>query len=66
LSTKTYPVVDMRGCFAADYATSKLGPDDYLLRYYNGHHSPAGNFFAAWALKDQVVEWMEPKPRPFV
>ncbi len=66
LSTKTYPVVDMRDCFAADYATSKLGPDDYLLRYYNGHHSPAGNFFAAWALKDQVVEWMEPKPRPFV
>jgi hypothetical protein len=66
LSSKSYPVVDMRDCFADDFGDSKLDPDEYLKRYYNGHHSPAGNFFSAWALKDKVVEWLEPKPRPFV
>ncbi|MDA0837864.1 MAG: SGNH/GDSL hydrolase family protein [Planctomycetota bacterium] len=65
LSAKSYPVIDMRECYAADFENSRLDPDAYLKRYYNGHQSPAGNFFSAWSLMDKVVEWLEPKPRPY-
>jgi hypothetical protein len=53
-----YPVFDMRDAFAAEHSKSKLEADHFLQPYYNGHHSPAGNFFTAWALKDSIVEWL--------
>ena len=31
-------------------------------RYYIGHYNPRGNHFFAFAVKDEVVEWLEPKP----
>ena len=33
-----------------------------MKRYYIGHYSPAGNHFFAYALKDTLIEWLEPKP----
>ncbi len=62
LKGKAYPVIDMRDVFAADYKKYNEDVDTYLKRYYIGHHSPAGNYFAAWAIKDKVVEWLEPEP----
>jgi len=32
-----------------------------MKRYYIGHYSPAGNHFFAYALKDMLIEWLEPK-----
>lgn len=29
------------------------------------HHSPAGNFFTAWALRETVVKWLTPPPRTY-
>ena len=27
-----------------------------------GHHTPIGNAFTAWAVMDQVVDWLDPEP----
>ncbi|UCD52910.1 MAG: hypothetical protein JSW27_09770 [Phycisphaerales bacterium] len=65
LGDRPYPVVDMRDAFAADYRNYKIDADQYLAPFYNGHHTPRGNFFTAWALKDRVVQWLDPKPLPY-
>lgn len=65
LKGKSYPVVDMRDVFRADYKQYNLDVDSYLKRYYIGHQSPAGNFFAAWAIKDNLVNWLTPPPLPY-
>jgi len=65
LRNKPYPVIDMRDAFRSDYQTCKTSPEDYLKRYYIGHHTPAGNFFTAWALKRHVVDWLQPRPAPY-
>ena len=65
LKDKPYPVIDMRDLFRADYQHCKMDINAYLKRYYIGHHNPAGNFFTAWAIKDKIVEWLDPKPLPY-
>ena len=65
LRDKPYPVVDMLEAFAADYRRCKTDINQYLTPFYNGHHTPRGNFFTAWAIKDRVVEWLDPKPLPY-
>ncbi len=65
LKDKPYPVIDMRDFFRADYKRFKVDISTYLKRYYIGHHNPAGNFFTAWALKNQVVDWLDPTPLPY-
>ena len=65
LKDKSYPVIDMRDLFAANYKKYREDVDTYLNRYYIGHHNPAGNFFTAWAIKDAVIEWLEPAPLPY-
>ena len=39
-----------------------LSLDDYVDRYFIGHYSPAGNHFFAHAIKDAIVDWLDPKP----
>ena len=29
------------------------------------HYNPAGNHLFAYALKDRVVDWLDPKPLPY-
>jgi hypothetical protein len=66
LKNKPYPVIDMCEVFAADYKRYKVDIDQYLAPFYNGHHTPRGNFFTAWAIKDEVVKWLDPKPLPYL
>ncbi len=65
LSDKPYPVIDMRDLFKAEYEQLKMDANQYVRRYYIGHHNPAGNFFTAWALKPKLVDWLDPKPIPY-
>jgi hypothetical protein len=65
LKQRPYPVVDMLDVFAADYRRYKVDAGQYLAPFYNGHHSPRGNFFTAWALKDTIVQWLDPRPLPY-
>ena len=66
LKAKPYPVMDMRDAFQSEYQNYKGSIGQFLKKYYIGHHNPAGNFFAAWAIKNQVVNWLNPKPRPYL
>jgi len=65
LKTKNIPNIDLRNAFKAEYANSKLSADEFMDPYYIGHHTPLGNFFFAWAIKDRLVEWLDPKPLPY-
>ncbi len=65
IRNRGYPVLDMRDAFAGEFKWSKRQPRAFLEPYYIGHHTPAGNFFTAWAIKDAVVEWLDPRPRPY-
>lgn len=65
LKDKDYPVIDLRQAFVQDYALSKADIDTYLDRFYIGHHTPAGNFTFAWAIKDRICSWLHPKPLPY-
>jgi len=44
------------------YKNFKISPGDYLKRYYTGHPNPIGNQFFAFAIKDAIVNWLDPKP----
>jgi len=63
--TKNLPVIDLRNAFKAEYQNTKLSPAEFLKPYYIGHHTPLGNFFFARAIKDRLVEWLDPKPLPY-
>ena len=65
LATKDVPVIDLRDAFREEYATYRGDVQAFLEPYYIGHHTPRGNFFFAWAIKDRIVEWLDPKPLPY-
>jgi hypothetical protein len=65
MSASDYEWFDLRDPFREDFARHKVSIDDYLDPLYIGHHTPRGNFFFAWALKERLVEWLEPKPLPY-
>jgi hypothetical protein len=55
----------MRDAFHEAFRHSRLTPEAFLAPYYCGHHSPVGNAFTAWAIKDVVVAWLDPRPSPY-
>jgi len=59
--TKT-AYVDVLEKHVRDFRSFRLTPEEYTKRYYIGHYSPAGNHFFAFAIKDDVVAWLHPKP----
>ena len=65
LQENEFTVFDMNLTHSQDYKNFNLSVDDYFKRYFIGHYSPAGNHFFAYALKDRVVDWLEPKPLPY-
>jgi hypothetical protein len=65
LSASEYNWLDLRDAFREDFARHNVSIDEYLEPLYIGHHTPRGNFFFAWALRDRLVEWLDPKPLPY-
>ena len=65
MSGKGLPVVDLLQSHEADFARFDTSLAEYLGRYFIGHYNPLGNFFTALALKDKLVEVLEPKPLPY-
>jgi len=53
---------DMNLVHVEDYKSFKLSLDEYMKRYLIGHYSPKGNHFFAFAIKDEFVDWLDPKP----
>jgi len=62
MNKKNLNYVDVMEAHLDDYAKYKIKPEEYLQQYYIGHYNPRGNFFLAWALKDKLVETLNPKP----
>lgn len=54
--------VDVMAKHVEDFRNFNLSPAEYVRRYYIGHYKPQGNHFFAFAVKDAIVDWLEPKP----
>ena len=50
---------------ADDAGRFKGTPDEALARYFIGHYNPLGNHFCAFAMKDRLVEMLDPKPAAY-
>jgi hypothetical protein len=66
VNTRETPVIDLRESFLEDYANASASVEMYLDRYFIGHHTPAGNFFFSWAIKERICDWLNPKPIPYL
>ncbi|UCF37353.1 MAG: hypothetical protein JSU96_00315 [Acidobacteriota bacterium] len=62
LNREQVPYVDSLQKHVEDYEQFSLPLDRYLKRYYNGHYAPAGNHFFAFAIKDDLLKWLDPAP----
>lgn len=62
LQAQGYRFVDSLQAHIEDFTAFRCSPTAYLQRYYIGHYNPSGNHFFAFAIKDGVVDWLDPKP----
>jgi len=62
LREREFHYFDMNLVHVEDFKQFNLPVDQYMKRYSIGHYSPKGNHFFAFAIKDDVVEWLDPKP----
>ncbi|MHC4123173.1 MAG: SGNH/GDSL hydrolase family protein [Planctomycetota bacterium] len=65
LENKNLPYIDLMKAHEADYVKFSIDIKQYLDRYYIGHYNPRGNFFTANAIKDKLVEMLNPKPSDY-
>ncbi|HEY8787607.1 MAG TPA: hypothetical protein VIM10_00520 [Actinopolymorphaceae bacterium] len=62
LSVHGDTVADGLAAHVRDFASFSLAPAQYCRRYFNGHYTPTGNQFFAFAVKDALVDWLDPTP----
>ncbi len=62
INENNYNYFDMNEVHVADFKNFRVSIDEYMNRYFIGHYNPSGNHFFAYALKDRLVEWLDPKP----
>jgi hypothetical protein len=62
LDSRGLPYIDLMEAHLAEFAKFNSSIEEYLQRYYIGHYTPLGNFFQAFAIKDGLVDMLEPKP----
>jgi hypothetical protein len=59
---RNIPLIDSLPGHVAEFDTFKLTAKAYVDRYYMGHYNPKGNHFFAFAIKDELLRWLDPKP----
>ena len=57
-----YLFVDTQQKHLNDFGSFSISAEEYIQRYYIGHYNPKGNHFIAFSIKDEVVNWLNPKP----
>lgn len=62
LESRRIPFVDTLEKHRDDFASFRISPQDYYDRYFIGHYKPQGNHFFAFAVKDAIIDWLDPKP----
>jgi hypothetical protein len=65
LAAERFHYFDMNVVHARDWRASGLPYDQYVRQFFIGHYNPRGNHFFAYAIKDTVVQWLDPKPIPY-
>ena len=65
LDLQKYPYLDLRQAHMKEFKTCILSVEDYLSNYYIGHYAPPGNFFMAMAIRNEIIHWLDPKPKPY-
>lgn len=56
------PYVDTLAHHVEDFGAFAVDAAAYADRYFNGHYSPIGSHFFAFAVKDALVSWLDPRP----
>ena len=62
LRERDFNYFDMNVVHAEDFKCFRLSYKEYRRRYFIGHYNPSGNHFFAFAIKDTIVSWLDPKP----
>ncbi|PHQ62558.1 MAG: hypothetical protein COC08_00035 [Maribacter sp.] len=62
IKAEGYRYFDMNEVHLEDFKKFNLTLEEYMDRYFIGHYKPAGNHFFAYAIKNQIVDWLDPKP----
>jgi len=65
LKSKNLPLVDLGQSHFDDFKQYNLSFKDYLKKYFIGHYNPFGNMFCAHAIKERLVELLDPAPIPY-
>jgi len=65
LADKPYPVVDLREIYFREFQNYRRDARTFLREYFNGHHTPTGNFLMAKGLRDAFIQWLNPAPRTY-
>jgi hypothetical protein len=68
LSAGGAPLFDMNDVHQREYEQAGGSYHEYLSPYMvggDGHYNPRGNHFFAYALKDRLLELLDPKPLPY-
>jgi len=62
LKENSFKYFDMNVVHVEDFKSFRLSYGEYRRRYFIGHYNPSGNHFFAFAIKDTIVNWLDPKP----
>lgn len=62
LKGRNLPFVDLMDAHLSDFEKYKIDAKTYFAQYFIGHYNPRGNHFCAFALKDRLVQLLDPKP----
>ena len=62
LESEAFLFVDGLKAHVEDYRAFRCTPEEYASRYYISHYNPRGNHFFAFAIKDDIVAWLDPNP----
>jgi len=70
LESNNFTYVDCLRKAADEYKAFNLSVDEYLERFYIGragaqvfgHYNPYGNFWFAFAIRKELINWLDPKP----
>jgi len=67
LKNEKFDYVDLNAVFFRDFQKSSLSAEDFMNTYLvnEAHLNPMGNHFIAYAMKDKIVQWLDPKPVPY-
>lgn len=59
------PYVDLMQAHLKKFAQFNLSAEEYIRRYWISHYNPRGNFFQAFAIKDKLVQMLDPRPASY-